>query len=321
MLRVFIQSLQPAVIESQASRTFGRSLLRRSCLYLVAALVVGLSGQLLVAQESRQLPRVAILDFAVSALGTSAADSLAANLKSHAFLLLDRDQSRSAASGIGYKGSLNLERQYARDLGAALGSEFYIIGDAQTLRRSPSNGTIYYESYASIFLVSARTGNLLTWMRPSCEASTPGESERLLLATISAPELKQQVSVSIRRAQEDESQQRNLVIESAQAVIEEAPQDDQDVPGLQLPRPFRRLRPKYPDTAARAEAEATVDVLADIDAQGKVKNVELARWAGFGLDQATIETVRQLDFYPAHRDGAPIAMRVLLRYNFRKPEK
>ena len=35
--------------------------------------------------------------------------------------------------------------------------------------------------------------------------------------------------------------------------------------GLRLPRPYRRLVPAYPETAARAEAEATVDVLVDLD--------------------------------------------------------
>jgi len=79
------------------------------------------------------------------------------------------------------------------------------------------------------------------------------------------------------------------------------------------------LKPPYPETAARAEVEATVDVLVDIDARGEVGRVEIARWAGYGLDQAVIDTVRQLHFFPAIRDGTAIPMRVLLRYNFRKP--
>jgi TonB family protein len=79
--------------------------------------------------------------------------------------------------------------------------------------------------------------------------------------------------------------------------------------------------PAYPDTAARAEAEATVDVLVDLDASGEVMQVEVARWAGFGLDQATVDTVRRLHFFPAMRDGVAIPIRVLLRYNFRKPAK
>ena len=65
--------------------------------------------------------------------------------------------------------------------------------------------------------------------------------------------------------------------------------------------------------------EAAVDVLVDIDAKGKVGQIEIARWAGYGLDESVINTVKQLDFFPAMRDGVAIPMRVLLRYNFRKP--
>jgi TonB family protein len=79
------------------------------------------------------------------------------------------------------------------------------------------------------------------------------------------------------------------------------------------------LRPDYPDTAARADAEAVVDVLVDLDASGEVSRIDVTRWAGFGLDEATINTVRKLHFFPAMRDGNPVPMRVLLRYNFRRP--
>ena len=88
-----------------------------------------------------------------------------------------------------------------------------------------------------------------------------------------------------------------------------------------MPRPFRRLSPPYPETAANAEVEAVVDVLVDLDIKGEVSNVEVARWAGFGLDEVTIETVRQMHFFPAMRNGTPIPLRVLLRYNFRKPAR
>jgi TonB family protein len=86
-----------------------------------------------------------------------------------------------------------------------------------------------------------------------------------------------------------------------------------------LPRPYRRLIPPYPESAAAAEAEATVDVLVDLDADGEVTRVEVERWAGFGLDEATVKTVRRLHFFPAMRNGVAVPLRVLLRYNFRKP--
>jgi hypothetical protein len=49
--------------------------------------------------------------------------------------------------------------------------------------------------------------------------------------------------------------------------------------------------------------------------------VYVVRWAGFGLDEATVATVRQMHFFPAMRNGTALPMRVLLRYNFRKPPR
>jgi TonB family protein len=132
-----------------------------------------------------------------------------------------------------------------------------------------------------------------------------------------------QLKVTIRRAHEDERILRTLPITTTEALIEEAPEDEKAAndQGIRLPRPYRRLRPEYPETAARAEAEATVDVAVNVGADGEVGEVEVVRWAGFGLDETTIATVRKLHFFPAMKNGTPVPMRVLLRYNFRKPPR
>jgi TonB family protein len=270
---------------------------------------------------------LAVLDFGDSTLGRLASEKITSNLKQDtSVIVLDRDQARAAARGAGYAGSMNMSLSEARDLGAALGCDFFILGDAQTLRRSPSSGPVYFESYASIFLVSARTGRLVRWERPSFRSATPAAAEQLLLSELSTEDDRHKYLVSIRRAQEDELTERSLTIDQGDhqpPVIEDAPDDDKlaEAEGLRLPRPYRHLLPVYPETAARAEAEAIVDVFVDLDASGEVMRVEVARWAGFGLDQATIDTVRQLHFFPAMRSGVAIPIRVLLRYNFRKPPK
>ncbi|HEV7683847.1 MAG TPA: energy transducer TonB [Pyrinomonadaceae bacterium] len=251
-----------------------------------------------------------------------AADKLAANFKRETgVVVLDRDQVRAAGRGVGYAGSISLSLTDARDLGAALGCDFFILGDAQTLRRSPSNGPVYFDSYASIFIVSARTGRLIRWDRPNYRAATAAAAEQSLLAQLAGGNADPAYIISIRRAHEDERGERELTTAEQIPIIEAAPDDDKiaAAEGLRLPRPYRRLVPAYPETAARAEAEATVDVLVDLDSGGEVTRVEIARWAGFGLDEATVETVRRLHFFPAMRDGVPISIRVLLRYNFRKP--
>lgn len=267
---------------------------------------------------------VAVLDFADSNLGLLAADKLASNLKRETSVsVLDRDQVRAAARGATYKGSLNLSLNEARDLGSAIGCDFLVLGDAQTLRRSPSAGAVYFESYASIFLVSARTGRLISWERPNFQGATSVAAEQAMLAELSGFDVKRRLELSARRAQEDERGERELTSHNQVPVIEAAPDDEKlaEAEGLRLPRPYRRMTPVYPATAAEAEAEATVDVLVDLDASGDVVRVEVARWAGFGLDQSTIETVRQLHFFPAMRNGVAVPIRILLRYNFRKPQR
>ena len=233
---------------------------------------------------------------------------------------MDRDESRAAATGASYAGSLNMSLEEARDLGAAIGSDFYIIGDAQTLRRSPSEGSVFHEAYASIFIVSARTGRLITWDRPSFEAATMEEAEAKLIAELGRR--AERYATAIRAAEENERQVRALSTAHGAPVIEEVPEEDSPAArGFRPPAPYRRVLPPYPETAARAEAEATVDVLVDIDASGEVTRVEVVRWAGFGLDEATVNTIRQMHFRPAMRDSVPFAMRALLRYNFRRPAK
>jgi TonB family protein len=295
----------------------------RRCLCSIVLIFLSLAPALNAEVQTRPA-NVAVLDFGNSALGPLAADRLAANLKLDTGLaILDRDQVGAAARGAGYAGSINLSLGEARDLGAALGCDFFIIGDAQSLRRSPSSGSVYFESYASIFLVSARTGRLVAWERPNFESAASKASEDVLLSRLSSTEIRQSVTSNLRRALESERGERELTSYSLVPLIEEAPDDDKraDAEGLRLPRPYRRLVPAYPESAAQAEAEATVDVLVDLDAEGEVTRVEVARWAGFGLDQATVDTVRRLHFFPAMREGVAIPIRVLLRYNFRKPPR
>jgi len=265
-----------------------------------------------------------VLDFGQHETGVRSARAIRESLRpkeeAREFSVDDRDQTIAAALGAGFEGSLNLTTQQARDVGSAMGCDFYLIGAAQTLKRSPSTKPAYYESYATIFLVSVRTGRLVLWERPTVQRDAPEESERALLAILSSAETRERYFIAMRRAQEDERAERVTAVANDPQIIEVMSDDSRDTgQEVRAPRPYRRLKPPYPETAARAEVEATVDVLVDIDARGEVRRVEVARWAGYGLDQSVIDTVRQMHFFPAMRDGVAIPMRVLLRYNFRKP--
>lgn len=292
--------------------------------HILLILIVCALASSVAAQTNAQRTRVAVLDLGETQTGRRAADKLSLALSSNNnLLMIDRDESRTAARGAGYTGSLNMTLREARDLGGALGCDFYITGDAQTLRRSPFNVPAYHESYASIFLVNARTGRLVMWERPSFEAATPDEAEKNLLTELDTRGARYRDT--IQKAEEAARERHAEALERADATseIEDAPDDEAEAArqGLRLPQPYRRLRPVYPETAARAEAEATVDVQLELDTNGEVSRAEIVRWAGFGLDDSTLSTVKQLHFRPAMRDGVPVPIRVLLRYNFRRPQK
>jgi TonB family protein len=279
---------------------------------------------LLPVNSRAQAVKVSVLDFGAQPIAQRASETLRNRLSAGgAMQVADADLSRAAAKGIGYSGSLNLTLNEARDLGAALATEFYIIGDAQTLRRSSFEKPVYFESYCSIFLVSTRTGKLLLWDRPSFENDEATRAEALLSQHLSDDAFINRLIAIISKTKQEERIQSAVLSTAVDAVIEEAPEDEKvaATQGIRLPRPYRRLRPGYPDTAARAEAEAVVDVAVDVGADGEVGEVQIVRWAGFGLDESTVATVRQLHFFPAMKDSAPIPMRVLLRYNFRKPPR
>jgi len=264
--------------------------------------------------------RVAILDLGQTTTGRLSHDALTKRISANQNIaLVDHDQAMAAANGIGYRGSLNLSLQESRDLGSAIGCDFLVLGEADTLRRSPSDGPPYFESHISVFIVSARTGRLAFWERPEATRATADAAERALLDELSPDLIEEYVKAILRKAH-DESTERELAVEQPRVVIEAMSDNSEEtVDGTRPPRPFRRLKPLYPEAAARAQIEAVVDVLVDVDEKGEVSRAEIARWAGYGLDESVMSTVKQLHFFPAMRNRLAVPMRVLLRYNFRKP--
>jgi TonB family protein len=269
---------------------------------------------------------VAVLDLGATDTAARATERLAKRLAAAAngeakLSLLDRDLARAAARGVGYKGSLNMTLAEARSLGAAVGCDFFLTGDAQTLRRSASARPVYFESYASVFLVSARTGRLVLWDRADAEADKPERAESSLLEVLDRRAAGYADAIREAFAREERERFDPPADDTAGLIDLSTDEGANSATPLDLrePAPYRRLRPAYTDAASRAEAEATVDASVEIDADGEVGRIEIVRWAGFGLDHEVVSTIRRMHFRPAERDGRPVAVRVLLRYNFRRP--
>lgn len=294
--------------------------------FALVLLLTLLSTASVAAREERRVS-VAVLDMGTGATAERVSERLVKLLGSVVktetkLAVLDRGLSAAAARGVGYAGSLNMTLVEARTLGAAVGCDFFLTGDAQTIRRSSAARPVYFESYASVFAVSAQTGRLVLWDRPTAEADTAAGAEAALLTALDA-RAGAGYAAALSDAAAREERERFATDEGEPTSVldlstVEGAEANKD---LREPAPYRRLRPAYTDAAARAEAEATVDALVEIGADGRVGVVRVVRWAGFGLDEEVVSTVRRMNFRPAQRDGEPVAVRVLLRYNFRKPPK
>lgn len=229
--------------------------------------------------------------------------------------LLDEDLTKAAANGANAKTLFNLSLEEAKNLGAAIDCDFFVITKSATARRSSFHKDVYFESFAVIFLVSARSGRLIHWEHARFEADAPATAEKPLI--IDAPKIAGRFAAKILEAHERERTERANSFSDA-VLIEDLPDEAAvEEQKFRIPLPYRRLIPEYTEAARRLEIEATVDVAVELNERGEVLKTDVVRWAGFDLDEAAANTVKKMIFRPALRDGKAIPIRVILRYNFR----
>ena len=228
--------------------------------------------------------------------------------------VLDEDMSRTAFLSVKVENPFNLLTKQAKEIGEVIGSDYFLLIKTGTLRRSSFAKDEFYESLVTAFLVNGRTGRLVYWDLKSFESDTPAESERLLFAS----------SVSFGDEIFNRLQSSRKYGETSRDTtqIEEVPEaGSAAAKNFHPPMPYKRIKPEYTRQAYFYGIRATVDATVDIDQNGAVAAIEIVRWAGFGLDESVIETVRKMNWRPADRNGKTLPMRVLLRYNFTKIEK
>lgn len=235
------------------------------------------------------------------------------NMNSDRFMILDRSLTKTAFSSFKYEKPFNLSQAEAKNIGQAIGADFFLLIRAETFRRYSLAKKEFFESYAAIYVVSSRTGRLIFWTLASRESPDSGVAENLLLR--SAESINSEIHARISDAQ---------AIELSEAVhpkLEELPDESSpDAVDLRPPLPYRRFSPNYTPVANLYGVEATVDILVDVDENGKILRTEISRWAGFGLDESVVKTITEMNWRPADRNGKRLPMRVLLRYNFTKPD-
>jgi TonB family protein len=259
--------------------------------------------------------RLAVIDF----VGDDRGEVSAAFRQSvtSEFELLDGDLVRAATRGAGYNGNLNLSRDEARALGQSLGCDFFVLGKTLTTRRlaGASGEQTYFESLVGLFLVEARTGKLILFSFESAKLETEVASKEKLKNNLAQVWLRYAEAMLVAR------KRHTTAIENLQPLPPaiEVLTDDLAATGVQQPFFYQRLKPEYTEQADLAGVTATVELEAVFREDGTVGDVEVVKWAGFGLDESAVATVKKLRFKPAERDGKKLTLQGLVRYNFRRP--
>lgn len=230
------------------------------------------------------------------------------------FKTIDTDLVEIAVKSQPISNIYNLSTEEAKTLANAIGCDFFIILKAENLRRTSFAKPVYFESYAVVYLVSARTGRLVFWRLKNFESETVMSADAQLFSSI--PSLINELDNQIKTVVQTEF---NEVLPPN---LEELPEENSPTAkNFKSPLPFRRIVPPYKRLANLYGIAATVDAVVDLDENGKITRLEITRWAGYDLDESVKETIKTMNWRPASRDGENLPIRVLLRYNFKKIEK
>jgi len=258
--------------------------------------------------------RIAILTPDKNVRDVEYADRIADELRVARLRVLDTSQSDVAYRSVQIPNTFNMTTAEARSAAAVIGCDYFLIVRTGGQRRVSSAKPEYYEAFAVQYLVSGRSGELASWSLNSFDADTQSRADANLAASVS--DAAKQLVDKIRSTVVVDIQSTSI------PPIEEVPAEGSpSAVGLKAPIPYRRIKPEYTTQAFLYDVRATVDLEADIDADGKILVTRIVRWAGFGLDESVEKAVRTMNWRPAMRNGKPLPMRVLLRYNFTKVDK
>lgn len=282
-------------LNSKRIRFFNRSVL----LYLLLFFAALHTSNTLVYSQT-----LAILNPEKTSQSTEFALKLS-NLLDQKATVIDASLADTVLKSKEFSNPFNLSVEEAKNLGSSIGSHFFILIKTHTQRRSSFERNEYYEAYLAVYLVSSLTGKLASWKFVKFEEDTFETSKMRLREAL--PGVASEIADAIKNA-------RGSAIDIDHLNRASLPAETKN---SKPPLPYKRLSPKYTDLADLYDIEATVDIEVAVDKEGKISHAEIVRWAGYGLDESVIKTVKEMQWRPAERNGKPFPMRILLRYNFK----
>lgn len=86
--------------------------------------------------------------------------------------------------------------------------------------------------------------------------------------------------------------------------------------GVSAPRVIYNPEPDFSEEARKAKFQGTVTLWAIIGADGRPRNIRVARSLGMGLDEKAVEGVSMWRFQPGMKNGRPVAVEITVEVDF-----
>ena len=252
--------------------------------------------------------KIAVVTPQKNDLANSIRASVATQLE-ETFSVLNSDMVDSIFGFENFERPFNLSSNEAKRFGERVGSNFVLLIRAESFRRSTFERNKYFEAYAAYYLVNSNDGVLVDWIFRRFEKDTAEEARASLLESTSVESKRITTKVKERYSEVGPKEGPEVMLFSGT--------DPKGPVEYRPPLPYNRIKPKYTDLASLYDILATVDAVVEFDRGGKVREIKIVRWAGFGLEESVIKTIKEMEWRPGERNGVPLPMRVLLRYNFK----
>jgi len=88
--------------------------------------------------------------------------------------------------------------------------------------------------------------------------------------------------------------------------------------GVSSPKVLTRTAPRIPELALKLRAAGDVLLSLIVQADRSIRDIQVVRSVGYGMDEEAVETVKKWRFAPGTKDGFPVDVRIRVEVGFRE---
>src|SRR5262249_23435341 len=86
--------------------------------------------------------------------------------------------------------------------------------------------------------------------------------------------------------------------------------------GVTPPVPQYRPEPEFSLVARKFKLQGAVTIVGVVDVSGRMRDLEIQKAFGAGLDEQALDAVSKWKFKPSRKDGVPVPVKIMIDVDF-----